>query len=74
MVRGLADHYGLQMLEICSDDDDDWDLQAARWMVLSRNREFLAAMSAYAQPEPVDASRLLWTDGYSNLFEILKVE
>ena len=74
VVRGLGEKYGLETLEISSPGDDAWDLEPAQWMVLSRNHRFLAAMSAYAQPKPPAARCLLWTDGYSNLFEILKVE
>ena len=74
VVRGLGEKYGLEMVEVSSPGDADWDLQPAQWIVLSRNRRFTAAMSAYAHPKPQAARCLLWTDGYSNLFEILKVE
>ena len=74
VVRGLGEKYGLETLEVSSRSDHTWDLEPSHWMLLSRNHRFLADMSAYAQPKPQAARCLLWTDGYSNLFDILKVE
>ena len=74
VVRGLGEKYGLETLKVSSPSNHAWGLEPATWMIMSRNHQFLASMSSYAQPKPPAEGSLPWTDGYSNLFEILKVE
>ncbi len=49
------------------------------WMILTKNPELLKALAAYAEPVPEERKPpvkkkkpILWTDGQSNLFEVLK--
>jgi len=45
------------------------------WMLLTRDRAFLAqpAIASRTSPRPVDVNRFrLWTDDYSNLFQVLR--
>lgn len=71
VVQRLADHCGFETALIASMDNEEWDLEDAQWMLLSKDRRFMAEMRRHADPFPTKPCSL-WTDSYSNLFEILK--
>jgi hypothetical protein len=70
----LARHYGLNMARIEYGGDDDGGY-ASHWVLLTRDAAFLRTPAI--QQRTVDLSGYsapikLWTDDYSNLFQILK--
>jgi hypothetical protein len=81
----LADSQRFLALEIINPPRSERATSEAHWMVLARNSEVLRALVARMQPlvtsegvqvfrrppEQYDGSRV-WTDRYSNLFQILK--
>jgi hypothetical protein len=73
VVRGLAEHFELQTIRICTHDDEEHLVSGADWMLLTRNPDLLRKV----KPEPRrtkrdDFSVPLWTDQYNNLFQILQ--
>jgi len=73
VVRGLAEEFGLKTTRIYTEEDSDRLLNGADWMLLSKNQAMLDAIP----PEPPDDVQddftvPLWTDQYSNLFQILQ--
>ena len=71
VVRGVAGRFGWEIARVKSESDSDRALYSADWMVLTRNRELLAALGG-SETDAVTSRSLLWTDAYSNLFQILK--
>ena len=72
VVRGLAQELGERVLEVESQDDLELGLDSATWMLLSANAAFLDAAAPFAQPEPVGAPAVVWTDAFSSLIPVLK--
>jgi hypothetical protein len=85
VVRGLAERFGLQTARIDNPKIGGRGIYHADWIILSRDKELLAALAPFvetldksstadqpagkpAQPKPA----ILWTDGFSNLFDVLK--
>jgi len=69
VLEGLAEQAGLKTTRIHTDFDRTRQLYRADWMLLSTNERFLAATPPNL---PAAARKVLWTDSYSNLFELLK--
>ena len=70
----LAQHYGLSMMRINYDGDEKGGF-ASHWILLSRDPAFLeipalqaGAVDLRGYSSPIQ----LWTDNYSNLFQVLK--
>ena len=72
VVRGLAQELGERVLEVESQDDLELGLDSATWMLLSANAAFLDAAAPFAQPEPVGAPAVVWTDAFSSLLAVMK--
>jgi SAM-dependent methyltransferase len=74
VVWTLADHFELSRVVI--DDPGDYDLYSRSiWMLLSRNSYLLAIPEIQSRAKPMNdyvSPVQLWTDDYSNLFQILK--
>ena len=72
VVQAAADYYHYGVTRICTDDDSTHLLNHTDYMVLTRNEEFLKANPPVLREglspkiEPV-----VWTDHYSNLFQLL---
>jgi hypothetical protein len=74
VVWALADYYGLERVVI-DDPGDNHLVYRSIWMLLVRNPEILENPSISERAKIMDnfASHIrLWTDDYSNLFQILK--
>lgn len=74
VVWTLADHFGLSRVLI-DDPGDGFATNRSLWMLLARDPALLAAPAIADRAESMDGyeSRIrLWTDDYSNLFQILK--
>jgi hypothetical protein len=72
-VRRLAVEYGFDAVQIHSDRDEDRGLSSATWVLVTRNREFLArgVIARVAMPIPPREVRL-WTDDYNNLLQLIR--
>jgi hypothetical protein len=70
VTEGLAAHFGLGGVVVDSASDG----QAARWVLLASDAGFLEqpAIAAAGRPLEGDPDLRLWTDDYSNLFQILR--
>jgi hypothetical protein len=78
VVLGVAEHFGLDHVLIRNESGDDGAF-TSEWMILTHNRELLKALAQYAEPPPEKRQPpeprkkpILWTDGRSNLFDVLK--
>jgi hypothetical protein len=75
VVKQIADSLGLPSALITHDPDES-DLRYSRtdWMLVTRNRDFLASQAVRKAETPVFVpTRLtLWTDDFNNLLRILK--
>ena len=74
VVWGLADHFGLERAVI-EDPGDGHYTTASTWVLLSRDPAVLAVPAISSRAKPMAGyipSLRLWTDEYSNLFQILK--
>jgi hypothetical protein len=73
VLAGLAEHGDFRSVRIYSRDDPRGLLYHADWILLTRNARFLAATPPVLPPElPKPKPAVLWTDSYSNLFQLLK--
>jgi len=74
VVWQLAEHFGLQSRFVSSDSVGDlaWE---SHWMLLAWNNTLLGLpeiVKASTPPETIIRRLRLWTDDYSNLFQVLK--
>jgi len=70
----LAKEYGLEMVRV-SDSGGGKGAFPSEWLLLTRNKEFLEIPQIKARTEDYagySTSIPLWTDDYSNLFQILR--
>jgi hypothetical protein len=75
VVRALAADGGHEAAFFATDDDEARGLDGADWILITSNREFLRqpAVRKAKTPWPKDTPEpILWTDDFSNLFEVLK--
>ena len=74
VVDGLARSLGKHAVLIDSDDDDDQAVYSATWVLVSGRQNLFEFPLIFKAATPVTARRglRLWTDDYSNLFQIVK--
>ncbi len=75
VVRGLGEHSAMKYAQVSVKGQPKKNTFSSHWILLSRNEQFLqdSVIRAAAKNEAnADAPSLLWTDGYNNLFRILK--
>jgi SAM-dependent methyltransferase len=74
VVKLLADDANIESRLISSDDDLHKLVDAADWMLLTRNQDFLLHLDETTLQDAIDVppKLQLWTDGYNNLFQILR--
>jgi hypothetical protein len=73
VVWALADKFEMDGFEVENTPEDDRSYQST-WILLTTNRDFLRnpEIIQYSNPRSDDLPELrLWTDNYSNLFQIL---
>ena len=73
VVRALADHFGMDTVRIVT-PPGDWQDWGADWMLVTHNDGFLETypIANYAGPDhPRSATRRLWTDDYTSLFQLM---
>jgi hypothetical protein len=75
VVKQIAESLGLPSALITHDpDESDWRYSRTDWMLVSRNRDFLASHAVRKAETPVSIPKRLslWTDDFNNLLRILK--
>jgi len=80
VVDAMAEHFGLQVAVIHyyeTEEDKKVEIYSCTWVLVTRNEQFLqskAVQAAKGEEEEEEEPRRvsLWTDDYSNLFQILK--
>jgi hypothetical protein len=73
VVRAAAERIHFDCLEIHSPNVNEQLINSSDWMVLTRNKNLLAALNKYAhQPDTPPKPPVLWTDAHSSLFEIVR--
>jgi hypothetical protein len=73
VVRGAAEKFGLRHVQIISLKDPVNDVLQSNWIILTRNEELADALKPDAVRPPWHlAPAVLWTDGRSNLFDVLR--
>jgi hypothetical protein len=72
VVKGAANFHGLSTTRIWTDEDKPRLLYEVDYMLLTDNEEFLKATPPILSPDkPAEREPVLWTDHYSNLFQLL---
>jgi hypothetical protein len=69
VVRGLAEHCGMRSTKLCAEEDDARLLDNNDWMLLTRDAHFVQTHPSKSDDDNLHVP--LWTDQYSNLFQIL---
>ncbi len=74
VVKLLADDAGYSASWISSDDDRRKLIDAADWVLVSRNKRFNEELetATFVETIVVPPKLRLWTDDYNNLFQILR--
>jgi SAM-dependent methyltransferase len=74
VVKMLADDAGCESRLISNSDDEHKLIDAADWMLLTRNQDFLLKLDETTLQDSVEvpAKLRVWTDDYNNLFQILR--
>jgi hypothetical protein len=74
VVKLLADDAGCEWRLISNNEDQRKLIDAADWMLLTRNQDFLLKLDETTLQDSVEVPPKLqvWTDDYNNLFQILR--
>jgi hypothetical protein len=74
VVKLLAEDADYPVRLIASDEDAPRMISSADWVLVTRNQGFLNKPDTFAGSETIEVPTQLrlWTDGYNNLFEILR--
>ncbi len=74
VVKLLADDAAVESRLISSNDDNRKLIDAADWVLLTRNQDFLLQLDETTLQDSIDVppGLRIWTDGYNNLFQILR--
>jgi len=74
VVKLLADNAGVESRLISNNDDQRKLIDAADWMLITRNQDFLLKLDETVLQDSIDMppKLRLWTDDYNNLFQILR--
>jgi hypothetical protein len=77
VVANVAKQFGLSVVTISDDNEDDWWVYATTWMLVTRNPALfqIDAIRKVATPPDQRAAAAvpLWTDDYASLWRILKL-
>ena len=75
VVERLAAEFGLSTACISDDYTESWYYYDTTWMLLTKNKAFLAKSDIYAataDPKKDAPKAALWTDDNANLYSIMK--
>jgi hypothetical protein len=72
VIKGIAEHFGLKSARVHQSAGPL--VKPSDWIVLARNNSILSQPAFATKLRPLDSQRKvrLWTDDYSNLFQILR--
>lgn len=75
VVQELADYFRLGTALI-NDEGDGGRVSSSMWMLVTRSEKFLEQpqIAGQSSPQPAYPGFRLWTDDYSNLFQILNMD
>jgi hypothetical protein len=71
VLAGVADHFGYRLRKVRSEADPALGLFSADWILLAERTRGVPETRTADAP-PAENRKILWTDDFSNLFEILK--
>jgi hypothetical protein len=74
IVAHLASIYDMQVVEVDADDQGGAADSSSSWLLVTTNEDFLndqMVVDAATELDPPDPEIRVWTDQYSNLFQIL---
>ena len=75
VVERLAANFGLSVATISDDNEPEWWIYATTWMLVTKNKAFLASTKIKDATEAADSESKtapLWTDDFASLYSILK--
>jgi hypothetical protein len=72
VVTAVAQEYHLTPIRIFTEPNGKELAYRADWLLLTKNAEFIASTKPAPPPDARPSAPLLWTDHYSNLFQILE--
>ena len=74
VVERLAAEFGLSTVCISEDSEANWWVYATTWVLVSRDKSFLAAREIAAAADTAASTKAgpLWTDDFASLYAILK--
>ena len=74
VVERLAAEFGLSTVCISEDSEANWWVYATTWVLVSRDKTFLAAKDIAAAADTAAGTKAgpLWTDDFASLYAILK--
>lgn len=72
VIAGLADAEGYESRTVLSADDFPHGVQACLWALLCRDGGQLDRLLGETTTLPPPDQKILWTDGFSNLFKVLR--
>jgi hypothetical protein len=76
IVALIAQHYNMQAVGVYVEEAEGVADSASEWLLVTNNQDFLKtrAVADGSKPlDPPDPAIRVWTDQYSNLFQILTV-
>jgi hypothetical protein len=74
VVAGVAQSLGRQAMLVLNDKDEANDISASVWVLVTARRSFFQdpLLKQVAKPIATRRGLRLWTDDYSNLYQILR--
>ncbi len=74
VVEQEAHAFGKQVLMIDNESDEQGDVSASSWMLVTGRDGYFdrASLKSFSVPIPSRSDLRLWTDDYSNLWQIVK--
>ncbi len=73
LVQGVAHDLGMIPILIVNDEDEDNEIFASDWALLTENAEFIAneTVSQAITPWLAERKQVVWTDDYANVIALL---
>ena len=75
VVEKLAENFGLSVVSVSDDNQPDWWIYATTWMLVTKNKDFLAnerIRNATEGAEVGTKTSPLWTDDFASVYSIMK--
>ncbi len=72
LVRGAAERFNLLSARLENNSEPSENLSSSTWIILSRNERLIGALRPHASTLEKPRPPILWTDQWSNLFDVLK--